>query len=144
MDTITSPIGQSFPLTEKHKLILEGKICPYCSKETVLVGSEVIYGRSYGMIYLCRDCMAYVGCHPNTTKSLGRVADGKLRAAKRQAHKYFDQIWKSGLLSRHKAYQWLSEQLGIPSEYTHIGMFKIETCNKVAQISYQYLKQNGK
>lgn len=35
--------------------ILTGKICPYCGKPTEYVDSSIIYGRSYGMIYLCRD-----------------------------------------------------------------------------------------
>ena len=32
--------------------ILSGKICPYCGKPTEYVDSSIIYGRSYGMIYL--------------------------------------------------------------------------------------------
>ena len=32
--------------------LLTGKICPYCGKPTEFVDSSVIYGRSYGMIYL--------------------------------------------------------------------------------------------
>lgn len=35
--------------------ILSGKICPYCGNRTEYVDSSVIYGRSYGMIYLCWD-----------------------------------------------------------------------------------------
>ena len=29
----------------------------------------------------------------------------------------------------------------LPKEYTHIGMFKIETCSKVAQVSYEFLNK---
>ena len=50
--------------------LLTGKICPYCGKPTEFVDSSVIYGRSYGMIYLCRDCRAYVGVHKGTDLSL--------------------------------------------------------------------------
>ena len=49
--------------------ILSGKICPYCGNRTEYVDSSVIYGRSYGMIYLCWDCMAYVGVHKGTAVS---------------------------------------------------------------------------
>ena len=37
--------------------------CDYCGRETEYVDSKVIYGKSYGKIYLCRNCMAYVGVH---------------------------------------------------------------------------------
>lgn len=53
--------------------ILTGKVCPYCGRPTEFVDSSVIYGRSYGMIYLCRDCRAYVGVHKGTDQALGRL-----------------------------------------------------------------------
>ena len=37
----------------------------------MLVDSAVIYGRSYGPIYLCIICGAYVGCHPGSTRPPG-------------------------------------------------------------------------
>ena len=30
--------------------------CPYCGRQAEYVDSKVIYGRSYGMAYLCRKC----------------------------------------------------------------------------------------
>lgn len=33
----------------------------------------------------------------------------------------------------------LSDQLGLPTEYTHIGMFNPETCAKVVDVSKKYL-----
>lgn len=45
--------------------------CDYCGRETEYVDSKVIYGKSYGKIYLCRNCMAYVGVHKGTDKPLG-------------------------------------------------------------------------
>ena len=44
--------------------------CDYCGRETEYVDSKVIYGKSYGKIYLCRNCMAYVGVHKGTDKPL--------------------------------------------------------------------------
>ncbi|MBO7256277.1 MAG: hypothetical protein J6V04_03005 [Bacteroidales bacterium] len=44
-------------------LILTGKICPYCGKDSELIDSSEIYGTSYGPMYICRDCDAYVGCY---------------------------------------------------------------------------------
>lgn len=38
--------------------------CPYCGERAEFVDSaEVYHGQSYGLIYLCRPCDAYVGCH---------------------------------------------------------------------------------
>ena len=49
--------------------------CPYCGRQAEYVDSKVIYGRSYGMAYLCRNCDAYVGVHRGTDEPLGRLAD---------------------------------------------------------------------
>ena len=126
--------------------ILSGKVCPYCGKKTEYVDSSVIYGRSYGMIYLCRDCMAYVGVHKGTDQALGRLANAELREAKKEAHYYFDQIAKTSLINkiwheyipgisnRNKAYLWLSKKMGIPREMCHIGIFDVEECKRVVEI----------
>ena len=57
--------------------------CDYCGREAEFVDSKIIYGRSYGKIYLCRNCMAYVGVHKGTDKPLGRLANAELRNWKR-------------------------------------------------------------
>lgn len=116
--------------------IIEAKICPYCGDKPEYVDSAVIYGKSYGMIYLCKPCDAYVGVHHRTTKvALGRLANKELREAKKRAHLYFDPIWKNNIIQgRRNAYKWLSEQLCIPEKYTHIGMFDVELCEKVVQV----------
>ena len=44
--------------------VATGKVCPYCGRRTSLADSaEVYHGRSYGMMYICRPCGVYVGCH---------------------------------------------------------------------------------
>ncbi len=128
-------------LTDRQKLILKGKICPYCGDETEYVDSSCIYVVSYGMIYLCWPCNAYCGVHAGTNKALGRVANCELRAWKKAAHKSFDKIWKKKYLKRSLAYKWLSIRLGIPKEYTHIGMFSVETCKKVIELSKKFTKE---
>lgn len=114
--------------------VFRAEICPYCKEETEYVDSSCIYGKSYGMIYLCRKCDAYVGVHKGTDKALGRLANGNLRYWKKEAHAAFDPIWKSNLKNRHEAYAWLSESLNIPPDFTHIGMFGVETCKKVVEL----------
>ena len=134
--------------------LLNGKICPYCGSKTAYVDSSVIYGKSYGMIYLCELCDAYVGVHKGTDNALGRLANKELREAKKQAHYYFDQISKTGLINkiwkeyipntgnRNKAYLWLSKQMAIDIELCHIGMFDTEQCLKVIQICKKNLMDN--
>ena len=122
-------------------LILTGKICPYCGKDSELIDSSEIYGTSYGPMYICRDCDAYVGCYTGTTKALGRLANKELREAKKRAHHYLDQLWKPNKSKRYKTYSWLSNQLGIPREITHIGMSDVEQCNKIAELSIVLLKE---
>lgn len=118
--------------------IYSGKICPYCNGNTVFVDSKEVYGKSYGMIYLCRPCEAWVGVHKGTKNALGRLANSELRDAKKEAHFYFDKLWiekiKRGTLrrrARSKAYRWLSEELGTKPSETHIGWFDLEMCKKV-------------
>ena len=111
--------------------------CPYCGEKAVFVdSSEVYHGRSYGMIYLCRPCLAYVGVHKGTDRPKGRLADAELRKWKIAAHASFDPLWQRGEFKRRRndAYAWLSEKMGLPREKTHIGMFDVEQCQRVIQI----------
>ena len=112
--------------------------CDYCGRRTEYVDSSVIYGRSYGMIYLCRPCRAYVGVHKGSDKPLGRLANAELREWKKRAHDAFDPLWKYGRFRhrRNAAYAWLAEQMGLPKEETHIGMFDAPKCKQVIQIMY--------
>ena len=126
--------------SESEISIMKGEICPYCGAKPELIDSAEIYnGKSFGPIYICRPCGAYVGVYENTNKPLGRLADAKLRELKKQAHEVFDQIWKLKFKRRYYAYRWLSEQLQRPYDYTHIGMMDEETCKKVIILSKRYL-----
>lgn len=139
------PLEAHAPYTEDEIRILHGEICPYCGKPTELIDSAEIYrGVSYGPVYICRPCHAYVGCYHFTNKALGRLADENLRAAKHKAHHYFDQLWKRKIMQRPVAYQFLSEMMGTPREYTHIGMYNEEQCQRVIQISICLLQSRGK
>ena len=122
-------------LTEEQREILSGRICPYCHVPTEYKNSIEVYGVDYGMIYYCPQCGAYVGVHKGTDRAKGRLANAELRRCKIEAHRYFDELYKRGLMKRREAYKWLSDQLGLPPEYTHIGMFNPETCAKVVDVS---------
>lgn len=110
-------------------------ICDYCNRPAEYVDSAIVYhGRSYGMIYYCRPCNAYVGVHKGTHTPLGRLANANLRFWKKNAHAEFDPLWKKRRMSRAQAYEWLSAKMGLPLEATHIGMFDVDQCKQVVNI----------
>ena len=114
--------------------------CPYCKRKTILTDSSEVYGgKSYGLIYICTKCKAYVGVHKGTTKPLGTPASKKLRGLRRQVHTYLDELWINSPKSkrsnnRKKTYKWLSEKLNIPIENTHVGMFTESQCIEAIEL----------
>ena len=111
--------------------------CDYCQQPAELVTGADIYPHRHDLsskaIWRCAPCGAWVGCHYGTTQPLGRLANAELRKAKMAAHAAFDPLWKSRRMRRGEAYRWLSKELGIPFEQTHIGMFDVETCRRVVE-----------
>ncbi len=121
--------------------------CDYCQQPAVYVDSEVVYGQSYGMIYLCTPCNAWVGVHSGTDTPLGRLADAALREWKKAAHASFDPLWQRKMekdnidknKARTLAYYWLASQMKIEVDFCHIGMFSIEQCKQVIKICADHL-----
>lgn len=118
--------------------------CPYCQKPAACVDSKAVYSRSYGMIWHCAPCKAWVGCHKNskTNKPLGRLANAELRDWKKRAHAAFDPMWEAKMRrdgctkgeARNAGYEWLAKQLGIPLAEMHIGMLDIDMCKRVVEV----------
>lgn len=110
-------------------------ICDYCKAPADLVAGREIYPHIPKLwanaIYRCLPCKARVGCHPGTTKPLGRLANAELRAAKMAAHAAFDPLWKGGEMKRKDAYRALASALGVRFEDCHIGMFDVPMCARV-------------
>lgn len=127
--------------SERDISIMNGEICPYCGAIPELIDSAEIYnGTSYGLMYICRPCNAYVSCHRGTQTPKGRLANEELRQLKIQAHLVFDIIWREKYKrGRHQAYYWLSKQLNRPFDFTHIGMMDEETCRRTIEVCEQYL-----
>ena len=121
-----------------------GLICKYCGSPTELVDSSEIYnGVSYGRIYLCRKCQAYVSCHKGTDTAMGSVANAELRKLRNTAHEWFDSIWKHKLKkSRYNAYSWLSLRLKMNKNFTHMGLLDEEDCKRVIEISSEYIREH--
>ena len=78
-------------------------ICPYCRKPAKFMESSALiyHGRNYGPVYACMPCGAWVGCHPNTTRPLGRLANAELREMKMKTHAAFDPIWTARFERKH-------------------------------------------
>lgn len=111
-------------------------ICPYCQQPAELVDSAVVYGRSFGPIWLCKPCDAYVGVHKNAKNfaPLGRLANKELREWKKRAHLALDPLWRSGRMKRKEAYAFIQEQMGLEKRDTHIGKFDVAQCQQMIEI----------
>lgn len=130
-----------------HNRVNKGLQCPYCGGDTELIDSSIMYGgRSYGWMYRCEGCFAYVGCHKGTTEALGRLAGTTLRELKMETHKHFDAIWErvwkesnyNKLEARTGCYMWLARYMRIPMEDAHIGMMDEEQCREAIHLCIKF------
>src|SRR5689334_13332484 len=108
----------------------EPKQCDHCCSLNIeFTPNDVLYGSLQGewpYIWRCLDCGAAIGCHEGTRFPFGRMADKKTRALRRSAHEVFDVLWRSELMTRTKAYRWLSVELGIEFSQCHISWLTVE------------------
>ncbi len=108
-------------------------ICPFCKAPAQWVENKEIYGRNYGnsfMVWLCKPCNAYVGCHQNTQKPLGTMANAETREWRMRAHAILDPMWKSGKMTRKAAYARLHWKFG---REIHIGESDIAMCKAIIE-----------
>lgn len=133
-------LGEDFPLIDDGQDF--GPRCVECGKaESSLVDGRVIYQHrpdlAHKSFWLC-PCGAYCGCHPGTTNPLGSPAGPQTRKLRSAVHRRLDPLWQNVKHHRKKrrsqVYQHLSEQLGIPREETHTGMFDAETCIRAIRV----------
>lgn len=122
-------------------------MCGYCTIPAHQVGGLAIYPHRQDLgdkdFWLCRICGAYVGCHPGTAKPLGRLANAELRQWKQRAHRAFDPLWKSGKMSRRRAYDELRKLMGISEDECHIGEFDVENCKRVVRLLTPKERKDG-
>lgn len=126
----------------------KGMRCPYCGAPVHFRSATGIYHENLGdtMLYVCNNypgCDAYVRTHAGTKKPMGTLADGKLRALRIEAHRSFDQLFTSGMMSRDEAYRWLAAILQAPKSQAHIGNLGEYYCRQVIEESQKIL-QNRK
>lgn len=118
-------------------------ICRYCGHPVAFTTNSEIYGKEYGngKCFLCRNCRAFVGVHTDTNIPLGTLANDELRAWRKEAHYWFDKLWKgtTKITNRYKAYGWLANEMKLDRVHTHIGMFEIKQCQEVIRLSKERL-----
>lgn len=130
--------------------------CPYCGGKARLRDYSFIYhnNKYKGKVFVCENfpkCDSYVGCHPNTTRPLGRLANKKLRHLKAKAHEWFDPLWKNRCFDHDKsmsknrslAYKWLASELHLTDNQCHIGKFDAGTCQKIIKLCMKKQKEFG-
>lgn len=122
--------------------------CPYCRAKATLHPASYIFGdaaRPGSFLYVCDrypSCNSYVGAHRRTKLPMGSLADGDLRHKRIEAHKAFDWMWKSGLMTKAQAYKWMQAKLGISSSQAHIAKFSYYMCDQLIAICSEARKNN--
>lgn len=118
--------------------------CPYCGSHTILRSADGIYidNSRDTMLYVCKNyprCDSYVRVHPGTTIPMGSVANRELRSLRAEAHRHFDKLHKTGVMTKQDAYQWLADLLSAPLSQAHIGYLGEYYCGKVIEASKKEL-----
>ena len=121
--------------------------CPYCGNSVVYRSADGIYrdNSRKTMLYVCShypECDAYVRVHEGTNIPVGNLANHELRTLRRTAHYYFDQLYKSGMMSKQDAYQWLADLICAPLSEAHIGYLGEYYCKQVIEQSRKLLERN--
>lgn len=121
--------------------------CPYCGGSVTYRSADGIYhdNSRNTMLYVCShypECDAYVRVHAGTNIPVGTLANQELRALRRTAHHYFDQLHQAGLMSKQDAYQWLADLICAPLSQAHIGYLGEYYCKQVIEESRKLLERS--
>lgn len=73
----------------------------------------------------------------------GTLANNELREWRKKAHREFDKLWKNPtrIMTRYKAYSWLSNKMNLPGKDAHIALFEVEQCKKVIELSKKEMEE---
>lgn len=100
--------------------------CPECGAPMELVDARQ-FGRPF---YACQrypKCSGSHGAHPDG-EPLGIPADQETKEARSDAHALFDQIWRTGIMGRGKAYRWMQKTLKLSKKDAHISRLNKTQC----------------
>ena len=96
------------------------------------------------MAYVCSRypaCDSYVMAHSGTLEPMGSLAGPKLRQLRYAAHREFNKLYQSGLMSKRDAYQWLAMTVQAPMAHAHIGHLGEYYCQVVIDESRKLLQE---
>ena len=97
-------------------------------------------------LYVCHNypaCNTYVAAHPGTNQPMGVPANGDLRNLRIQAHRKFDRIWQTGIITRENAYRWFADSFGLILKDAHIGMCSEYRCRELIRLRNEVLARNN-
>jgi hypothetical protein len=114
--------------------------CPYCGSIVHLRSADGIYKNNGSdvQLYVCSkypECDSYVRVHPGTTVPVGSLANAKLRTLRATAHRHYDKLHESGIMTKKEAYSWLAFMLQSPMSQAHIGYQSEYYCNRIVEES---------
>ena len=123
--------------------------CLYCSKTIIFRSADGIYKENNRntMLYVCSGypiCDAYVRVIPGTKVPVGSMANGNLRALRKEAHAQFDKLYLTELMTRSQAYEWLAGILQVPLSKAHIGQLGEYYCRQIIAESQRLLENRHK
>lgn len=131
---ILTPLIARKTQQERYEIIAGHRRKFAAKKLGILELPVILRGKNYPA------CDSYVRVQKGTNIPLGTLANKKLRELRKEAHRYFDMLYKTGLITKTSAYEWLSGTLSRPLEYAHIGMLGEYDCQIVIEESKKYLK----
>lgn len=113
--------------------------CHACASEDIRK-TTIKSGRE---AWVCDSCDAFVLCHVGVDNPVGYMAGEATRKLRKAAHDSFDVLWKERLMSRDKAYLWLSARMGIPREMAHISWMTEDQLREVIETSSAYYEEHA-
>ena len=110
--------------------------CPFCGSKASLTDSAVIFKKSFGLYYICRnypDCDSYVGLQKNSIvpRPSGTLADKELRGLRAECHRLFDPIWEHREMTRQEANQRMATVLRIHPSRARIEVLTTVQCRRL-------------
>ena len=114
--------------------------CPDCDAGMKLRSGK--HGTFWGCVTF-PECRGAISCNEDGTPK-GTPGNAETRAARQEAHKVFDRLWKAGAVKgRGAAYHWLQEVMGMTADEAHIGQFDAAQCGKVVEFATARLAKVG-
>ncbi|KWU18920.1 hypothetical protein AS148_14495 [Achromobacter xylosoxidans] len=114
------------------------KACHCCGGQVRLISNAEIYGREYGpwpFAYLCSQCGAYVGLHPDTDLPLGIMATKATIQARKVAKADFLALVGERYAGKQSAaYAWLARALAISPSICHFGIFNEQQAFRAGEV----------